>query len=165
MIKEEYITKSIMKNLKIEGWKILSFDFPQSGTGTTIHPNRKGSSHKNKDMITPDLIAIKGEDLLVMENKDRFYEYDLQKLYSIKSKNFDYSIKTNFPNEKYTNIFVGVGVPSSNYISNKIDDSKTPIDFVIFVDKYENHIIKYYNKKMNSLNVKNSKSIFENKNN
>ena len=43
---EEEVTKSILSKLRSDSWTIISFDFPQSGTGKTLHPNE--SSNKNE---------------------------------------------------------------------------------------------------------------------
>ncbi len=46
---EEQVTKAILNHLVKNCWKIICFDFPQSGTGKYIHPNV--SCSKNLDAI------------------------------------------------------------------------------------------------------------------
>ena len=41
---EEMVTKSILKWLIQLHWKIVCYDFPQSGTGYFLHPNNSKSS-------------------------------------------------------------------------------------------------------------------------
>lgn len=36
---EEQVTKALLQHLTDNGWHIVSFDFPQSGTGKVLHPN------------------------------------------------------------------------------------------------------------------------------
>lgn len=36
---EEQITKAILVWLEGNGWSILCYDFPQSGTAISLHPN------------------------------------------------------------------------------------------------------------------------------
>ena len=38
---EEQATKAILDWLEENGWKIICFDFPQSGTGVSLHPNEE----------------------------------------------------------------------------------------------------------------------------
>ena len=64
---EERVTKEIIKYLKKNDWLILSYDFPQSGTGTLILPDNS-SSEKNKDSIIPDIIAIKDNKCIFFED-------------------------------------------------------------------------------------------------
>ena len=53
-MREEKVTISILKWLKKNDWKIISYDFPQSGTGLLIHPNSTiGRTSKNKGGIIP----------------------------------------------------------------------------------------------------------------
>lgn len=62
-MREEEVTMILVKCLKKRGWKILSFDYPGSGTGFRLHKN--GTNYKNKDTIVPDIIAVKGGRSLV----------------------------------------------------------------------------------------------------
>lgn len=78
-MREENVTKKIIKYLKKNEWKIISFDFPQSGTGIMILPDDNKSS-KNKDSIIPDIIAHKNNICLFFENKDRFVKADFDKV-------------------------------------------------------------------------------------
>lgn len=36
---EEQVTKALLQYLTDNGWHIVCFDFPQSGTGKVLHPN------------------------------------------------------------------------------------------------------------------------------
>ena len=38
-MKEEQVTKAVLKWLIANKWEIVCFDFPQSGTGRILHPN------------------------------------------------------------------------------------------------------------------------------
>lgn len=84
---EEFVTLSILKFLKGNGWEIVCFDFPQSGTGLQIRPsadflNKKGET---PGVIIPDILAVRGTTAIYMENKDRFVLSDFRKLEFIKS--------------------------------------------------------------------------------
>ena len=84
-MREEQVTKHILKWLMDSGWKIVCYDFPQSGTGRFLHPN--GSSSKNQDSINPDIVAVKNNTCVFFEDKDRFYYQDYQKLNLLITKN------------------------------------------------------------------------------
>jgi hypothetical protein len=85
---EEQITKSILIWLEINGWKIICFDFPQSGTGFVLHPNPDVRElTKNKGAIIPDIVAFKDKTAIFFENKDRFVLADFEKLSAIKFGN------------------------------------------------------------------------------
>lgn len=76
---EEQVTKSLLHYLTDNGWHIVCFDFPQSGTGRILHPNN-ANSQKNKDSIIPDIVAVKNNISLFFENKDRYYFPDYEKV-------------------------------------------------------------------------------------
>lgn len=73
-MREENVTKKIIKYLKKNNWKIIAFDFPQSGTGIMILPDDNKST-KNKESIIPDIVAYKDKICVFFENKDRFVKW------------------------------------------------------------------------------------------
>ena len=84
---EEQITKIVLKYLIGNNWSIISYDFPQSGTGTVIQPINRESKTKNKGAIVPDIIAIREDKVAVFENKDHFDLDDFKKIKAIKNGN------------------------------------------------------------------------------
>jgi hypothetical protein len=58
-MKEELVTKTILKWLEANQWQIISYDFPQSGTGTVLRPHLEQKPSKNKGSFIPDVVAIK----------------------------------------------------------------------------------------------------------
>lgn len=112
---EEQVTKSLLQHLINNGWNIVCFDFPQSGTGRVLHPNND-NGEKNKDSIIPDIVAVKNNTCLFFENKDRFYFSDYEKVNNLITNNrysnainqllADYSIKS---------IFYGIGLPTEKH--------------------------------------------------
>ena len=76
---EEQVTKALLRYLTDNGWHIVCFDFPQSGTGRVLHPDST-DGQKNKDSIIPDIVAVKNNISLFFENKDRFYFPDYKKV-------------------------------------------------------------------------------------
>ena len=77
-MKEENVTKAILRKLVSAGWEIICYDFPQSGTGRVLHPNDRDS--KTLGAIIPDIVAIKDGIVVDFENKDRFVFSDFEKI-------------------------------------------------------------------------------------
>ena len=76
---EENVTKTLLNWLIKRNWQIVCFDFPQSGTGILLHPNNK-SSEKNKDSINVDIVAVRDNICVFLENKNRFCYSDYKKI-------------------------------------------------------------------------------------
>jgi len=68
-MKEEKVTKNILAWLESNGWEIISYDFPQSGTGVLLHLNSDKRTEKNKGGIIPDIIAVKNKIGVFMESE------------------------------------------------------------------------------------------------
>ena len=131
-MKEEQVTKNILKWLINNGWKIVCYDFPQSGTGRFLHPN--GSSSKNENSINPDIVAVKEPICLFLENKDHFYFPDFQKVNNLIVRN-DYSNSISELLKEYSvkKIYYGIGIPSSCY-SERAQESSNLVDFILGVE-------------------------------
>ena len=82
-ITEEQMTKAIIDWLEINSWEIICFDFPQSGTGVSLHLNNELRITKNKGAFIPDIVAIKNENVIFFENKDRFVINDFIKIQNL----------------------------------------------------------------------------------
>jgi Holliday junction resolvase len=82
---EENITREAVRYLQHNGWVILSFDYPQSGTGYVLRPNE--SCSRNKATIIPDIIAHNNDSCVFFENKVKFSENDYLKLKRLKLTN------------------------------------------------------------------------------
>ena len=62
---EENVTKKLLGWLQDNGWDIVCYDFPQSGTGIFLHPN--DTLEKNKDSINPDIVAVKEKNVYFLK--------------------------------------------------------------------------------------------------
>ncbi len=129
---EEQVTKAILNWLEINGWEIICFDFPQSGTGVSLHPNIELRTTKNKGAFIPDIVAIKNETVIFFENKDRFVFTDFIKVEYLKNGN-DYSsaIQRLLKDYNVQHIFYGVGIAHSEITEQRILDNVDKIDFAI----------------------------------
>ena len=133
MLKEAKVTVNILNWLEQEGWEIICYDFPQSGTGIMLHPNnQEGSKSKNQDGIIPDIVAVKNGKVVFFENKDRFVLSDFEKIWEIKSLN-KYSVSLgkliNSPDD--FNIFYGIGIPQADKYVGKSMNHLDKVDFII----------------------------------
>lgn len=148
-MREERVTINILNWLEENGWQIVCYDFPQSGTGILLHPNGDDRTEKNKGGIIPDIIAVKEEIALFFENKDRFYQPDFDKLFEIKSENnFSDSLNQLLSGFSISKIVYGIGIPE---VKKHLEKSKTlldKIDFLITTDDDKNIKIHYDNEKV-----------------
>ncbi len=133
-MKEEQVTKAILEWLISHKWKIVCFDFPQSGTGRILHPNN-GNYDKNKDAIIPDIVALKNRVCVFFENKNRFYRPDFEKQNAIKNGNeYDEAIMNLLKGYSVDSIFWGIGLPSANHKQGSKNAAHL-VDFIICVDE------------------------------
>lgn len=132
-MREEDVTKAILNWLLNHEWKIICFDFPQSGTGRFLHPN--GSTEKNKDAINPDIVAVKNGICLFFENKDRYYYPDYEKQNKlIMNNSYTESIDVLLSGSNTESILYGIGFPSSKYYGEAITN-RCMVDFIVGVEE------------------------------
>jgi hypothetical protein len=134
---EEKLTVAILKWLENQGWQIISFDFPQSGTGIVLHPNQDNRLNtKNKRAIIPDIIAHRKGVSVFFENKDRFVLSDLQKVYQFKTIGIYHEaiaeILKPYPTE---HIYFGIGLPKMDRLEKKLNPYEDLVDFILLVNK------------------------------
>lgn len=132
-MKEEKVTLAIIEFLKAADWEILSFDYPQSGTGVTIHPANRQMGAKRENTITPDIIALKIDNLIVMENKVYFSAEDVKKLRKVKKGVFTRSLRYNFPDINWQKIWVGLGISDKDKELRKALANQPVFDFLLSV--------------------------------
>jgi hypothetical protein len=140
-ITEEQATKAILDWLETNDWKIICFDFPQSGTGVSLHPNEELRTTKNKGAFIPDIVAIKNSIVIFFENKDRFVLDDFMKVQDLRNNNdYSNSIERLLTECEYSKIFYGVGLVYSENTEQKTNLHLDKIDFAILY--HENKTIK-----------------------
>lgn len=149
LVKEEHVTKKILEFLNKNGFLIHSYDFPQSGTGYAIRPNKdiSNASHKNISIWIPDIIAYKNDFLCFFENKPIYSKSDIEKILLIKTSGL-YSQKINklLKSTKTNTTLYFLGYPSNA----KIKDDGIPdhLDGEFKVDFVNNEVIPQYNNKL-----------------
>ncbi len=132
-MKEEDVTKAIIKKLLSTGWDIICYDFPQSGTGRVLHPNDRDS--KTLGAIIPDIVAIKAGIVLDFENKDRFVLSDFKKINNLRhSKDYSKSWELLLSGCQYSQIFYGVGMPMSVTNYSKAEEYRDMVDFIVYLN-------------------------------
>lgn len=132
-MKEEDVTKGILKALMANGWKIICYDFPQSGTGRVLHPNDRES--KTFGAIIPDIVAIKDGIVVDFENKDRFVFSDFEKIDALRktseySDSWEHLLKGN----TYSKIYYGIGMPMTDSNYAKAEENKSLVDFIVYLN-------------------------------
>lgn len=144
-MREEHVTKALLKWLIDNKWEIICFDFPQSGTGRLLHPN--GANEKNKGAINPDIVAVRDGVCLFFENKDRFYFPDYEKVNDLIVDN-DYTddIAQLLAGRTVDMFFYGIGLPTSKHGKGSKDAAHL-VDFIVGVEENKNVTI-LYNPKM-----------------
>lgn len=140
-MREEQVTKYILKWLISYKWEIVCFDFPQSGTGRFLHPNDK--SQKNKGAINPDIVAVRDKKCVFFENKDRYYHPDFKKINElIVDNSYTDAINSLLSAYDVDEYYYGIGLPENKYSNNAKKDSKL-VDFIIGV-KEDGTIVELY---------------------
>lgn len=149
-MKEEKVTKEILKKLQAFGWEILCYDFPQSGTGRLLHPNDRGS---NEPSINPDIIAVKDNVCLFFENKERYYYKDFQKQNNLIVNNqYTKDIAKILGPYKIDYIYYGIGLWKTSYgVAAK--ENQQMVDFIVSVDDSCRVCLEYCSMKMNYVRV------------
>ena len=145
-MREESVTKKIIKYLKKNNWEIIAFDFPQSGTGVMILPDNNTSS-KNKESIIPDIIAYKDKTCVFFENKDRFVKSDFDKVNDlIQNNKYINNINKFLSKYELKNIYYGIGLPYYVKTDNILEHSQL-VDFVLKISEDESveKVIDKYN--------------------
>lgn len=127
---EEMVTKGILGFLMGRGWKIVSFDYPQSGTGRALHP--RGSTSKTEGVLIPDVVAVKDGVSIYLENKDHYYPDDFVKVASVLRKKDYAEAFANVLGVNQETMLGGVGLPESGCGSISEED-KELVDFVLKV--------------------------------
>lgn len=129
---EEFVTTSILAWLGSEGWRIVCFDFPQSGTGKMLHPD--GESGKNAASIIPDIVAVKEGVCLFFENKNRFYKKDYEKCRQlIHANRYTEAIADLLAEDNVSEIYYGIGLPTLKH-SVAAQRASEMVHFVIGVN-------------------------------
>lgn len=142
-ITEEQATKAILDWLEKNHWKIICYDFPQSGTGVSLHPNDILRTTKNKGAFIPDIVAIKDKKVIFFENKDRFVLNDFLKVQDLrKSSDYSNSIERLLADFDYSRIFYGVGLVHSENTEQKVILHLDKVDFAILY--HGNNLIKIH---------------------
>ena len=136
-MREEKVTITMLKWLQSNDWQIVCFDFPQSGTGVSLHPNQDiREKTKNKGAIIPDIIANKNGKSLFFENKDRFVLSDFEKINHIKlSGEYSNSLTDLLKNYPTDTIYYGIGLPFSKTLESKLIKYESLVDFIVSVSQ------------------------------
>lgn len=138
---EEKVTLKIINWLKNNKWIILSFDFPQSGTGHIFHPGEQTNNKLNS--FIPDIIAVKDNTSIFIENKNRYVLSDFVKQNELKNNIEKYNSVNEFlADYNIKNIYFGIGMPLYSYRNHK-DSNTDLVDFILGVE--DNNLTVIFN--------------------
>jgi len=143
-VREEKVTKNVLDWLELNGWNVICYDFPQSGTGVLLHPNNNKRTEKNKGGIIPDIIAVKDGIALFFENKDRFYQPDFDKLFEIRTEsNYSDSLESLLVGHNIKSIAFGIGISDIKKEIEKCQLHLDKVDFLISTNSQKEIFIHY----------------------
>lgn len=130
---EEEVTKGIINWLVSNGWAIVCYDFPQSGTGIQMHPNNANS--KTEGIVIPDIVAIKNSIVLDFENKDHYMQSDFDKVQYLKNtSDYNDAWEHLLRNHQYSDIYYGIGLPFSDKNAQKVQEHIDQVDFAVLLN-------------------------------
>lgn len=132
---EERITRTLLSWLKHQGWTIVSYDYPQSGTGYSLHSIKRVESSKNNGVIIPDIVAIKNGEVIFFENKVQFSKVDIDAIALLRDSGlYDGSISTLlkqfFP---INEVRFGLALKDSTNNFKKLNEHHKFLDFAFLV--------------------------------
>lgn len=132
---EENVTRNILIWLKENRWRIVSYDFPQSGTGLVIHPNEDvRDKTKNKGVVVFDIIAVRKRTAVFFENKDRFCYDDFKKVdYFRKTNDYSAGISRVLRPHSIESRYYGIGGPDSESFIDRSVENTEMVDFLVAV--------------------------------
>jgi Holliday junction resolvase len=134
-MKEGLVTNTILKWLEANQWQIISYDFPQSGTGTVLRPHLEQKPSKNKGSFIPDVVAIKNGCCLFFENKDRLNFGDFGKINQIRTDGaYTHAIGILLKGRDVSQVFFGVCYATKATKEAQIPEEQlAKVDFVVEV--------------------------------
>ena len=143
---EEQITLILIEWLEQKDWSIVSFDYPESGTGTRIAPDEKIGCEES-DSFIPDIVAVKRQIAVFFENKDRFYKSDFEKVEVLKKSDcYKKGINDLLKDFLVKNIFYGIGLITEE--TEKIEQNKNKTDFIVLLDPKTQKVIVSHGKRI-----------------
>lgn len=136
MMNEHSVTQAVRGELNGLGWNVISVDFPSGSGGIRLHSNNRSPDSKHGESIVPDIIAHKGQTLLIVEcagTKKGFSHDDVTKLRDIAEGEYSNSIERRFRATSWQNLKYGIGLPREEAPSR--EDIPSHIDLVVTVDQ------------------------------
>ena len=123
--------------LKDNGWEIVSYDYPQSGTGYSLHSKSRSGGSKNSGIIIPDIVAVKQDTAIFFENKVDFNLVDIEAISILRgSRLYDDSISTLLkPFNEAKKIAFGIALKETPNNLKKITEYQSSLDFAFLVSQ------------------------------
>jgi len=129
-MREEVITKFAIQGLTAMGWRVLAYDFPQSGSTFRLRATSgTGGGSKNQGSIIPDVVAHKGRTVIIIESKPQEDRGDVVKLLQLRDQWLDHaaSLEVLIEPEAYDNVRFGICIGLT-------EQSVSPLSFALDLD-------------------------------
>jgi hypothetical protein len=134
---EEKVTQFIVNWLRENGWRIISIDIPQAGSGLAIHIDRAsertlGGIHKAH---VPDVIAERNGVFLFFEDKPRFLLDDFRKVHRLRTDDRYRTGIERITGPNAVGVKFGVGLQDTASNEQKALAHSDLVDFIVLVDQ------------------------------
>ncbi|QWD46613.1 hypothetical protein G6659_03700 [Polynucleobacter paneuropaeus] len=123
--------------LKDEGWIIVAYDYPQSGTGYSLHSKERMNGSKNIGAIIPDIVAVRNDAAIFFENKVDFNLVDIEAISILRGSGlYDDSISVLLKSfNAVRKITFGITLQESSNNLKKIMEHKSSLDFAFLINQ------------------------------
>ena len=134
---EERITRTMLAWLKGKDWIIVTYDYPQSGTGYSLLSANRDSGSKNNGVIIPDIVAVRNGAVLFFENKVQFSMVDVEAIQLLRDTHlYDASISLLLREyEPINKIRFGFALKNSPSNLKKLTENRPAFDFAFLVNQ------------------------------
>lgn len=128
--------------METDGWHILAWDFPQSGTGRAFRLNTAGN--KNAKAFIPDILAEKHGHVLWFENKTKVSRSDLAKCRELSAQTAFLSQVRKECGLDDGPVWFGIGLPTAEFRKlTEADLSTANLGFAFGVGESPGHAVEF----------------------
>jgi len=131
-LSEEKVTRELIRFHQREGWNVVSFDLPETGAGERIPPNNRQTGTKQRGSIVPDIVAVNGEILRLVESKPKFDMNDVRKLELVLNGEYSQGIERKFGHLEWESVEVSIGLPIAEN-STTLEKKASRLDLSLFI--------------------------------
>jgi len=130
---EEQVTEVAEEYLEGKGWTMFAVDYPTSGSGLRLHPNDREDGTKHSGSIVPDIVAYRGETLLIVESKPYFDRNDAEKLAEIAEGRYSESLERRVYSTEVAEIETALAFPKEHQSAVR-EELLDKVDYLLLVE-------------------------------